>query len=90
MEKHFKEQAFLIDLAHEGLHELARADNKHGCMLEEVEGLHTLKCEVQELEREIMRKNRDKKAMRNEALQVMAMSFKFLRDCCEEEGEKYE
>lgn len=62
--------------------ELDRADEKHGPMLEEVEGLHTLKCEIAELEREIMRKAYHPKHKRKEAIQVAAMAYKFLRDCC--------
>lgn len=62
--------------------ELARADAKHGPMLEPVEGLYTLRCEVMELAREVHRKNQDPQAMRKEAVQVAAMAVKFLRDCC--------
>lgn len=64
--------------------ELDRSDKKHGKMMEMVEGLHTLKCEVAELEREIMRANHDPAAMKVEAVQVAAMGLKFLRDCCGE------
>jgi hypothetical protein len=62
--------------------ELEAADKKYPPMAEKVEGLHTLKCEVAELEREIMRVNHDPAAMRKEAIQVAAMALKFLRDCC--------
>lgn len=62
--------------------ELHRADQKYPPMAEAVEGLHTIKCELAELEREIMRQGFDQKAMIKEAIQVTAMCFKFLRDCC--------
>lgn len=62
--------------------ELHRADQKYPPMAEAVEGLHTIKCELAELEREIMKQSFDQKAMIKEALQVAAMSLKFLRDCC--------
>jgi hypothetical protein len=65
------------------LTELLNADAKHPPMAEMVEGLHTLKCEVAELEREIARKNFDKEEMVKEAIQVAAMGIKFLRDCCD-------
>lgn len=64
------------------MHELERADDKHPPMAEMIEGLHTLKCEVAELEREIMRKNFAVTEMTREAVQVAAMAIKFLRDCC--------
>jgi hypothetical protein len=62
--------------------ELAAADHKYPPMAEAVEGLHTIKCELAELEREIMRKGFDQKAMTKEGIQVAAMAVKFLRDCC--------
>ena len=64
--------------------ELDRSDHKYGPMAEEREGLHTLKCEVAELEREVMKAKDDPEAMRKEAIQVAAMGLKFLRDCCNE------
>lgn len=64
------------------LNELDAADLKYPPMAEAVEGLHTIKCELAELEREIMRQGFDQKAMIKEAIQVAAMSLKFLRDCC--------
>lgn len=60
--------------------ELTRADKKHPPMAGMVEGLHTLKCEVAELEREVMRENTDFAAMRRELVQVAAMCLKFDRD----------
>lgn len=69
-------------LAAEALSELDRADAKHGPMLEPVEGLYTLRCEVMELAREVHRAHRDPEALRKEAVQVAAMAIKFLRDCC--------
>lgn len=68
----------------EVINELDRSDKKYGAMAEEREGLHTLKCEVAELEREVMKKKDDPVAMRKEAVQVAAMGLKFLRDCCNE------
>lgn len=40
----------------------------------------TLKCEVTELEREVERIHKRPKAMQKEAVQCLAMSYKFLRD----------
>lgn len=62
--------------------ELSKADNKYPPMAEAVEGLHTIKCELAELEREIMRKGFNQSLMTKEAIQVAAMAVKFLRDCC--------
>jgi hypothetical protein len=62
--------------------ELDRADGKYPPMNGPVEGLHTLKCEVAELEREVMREHKDHAALMQEAVQVGAMAVKFLRDCC--------
>lgn len=69
------------DIYHEINLELDRADRKHPPMAEMVEGLYTLKCEVMELEREVIRRNFDPSAMKKEAIQVAAMAIKFLRDC---------
>lgn len=63
--------------------ELEEADCKYPPMAEMMEGLHTLKCEIAELEREVMRANFNKHAMIKEAIQVSAMAIKFLRDCCD-------
>lgn len=65
--------------------ELVRADKKHKPMNGMIEGLHTLKCEVAELEREVMREERNYDELMNEAVQVGAMVIKFIRDCV---GEK--
>lgn len=62
--------------------ELIKADAKYPRMDGQVEGLHTIKCELAELEREIMRSGDDQVALRKEAIQVAAMAVKFLRDCC--------
>lgn len=64
--------------------ELYKADQKHGPMQECIEGLYTLRCEVEELTREVHRKNKDLPQLRKEAVQVGAMALKFLRDCCQE------
>jgi len=71
-----------VDIIAAVLKELDRADEKHGPMLEPIEGLKTLQCEVCELDREVMRKNFDLDAMRTEAIHCAAMGLKFLRDCC--------
>ncbi len=42
--------------------------------------LLTLKCEVFELEREVERVKKRPDLMKKEAIQVMAMAYKFLRD----------
>jgi hypothetical protein len=62
--------------------ELNRADLKHPPMDGCEEGIETLRCEVQELNREVKRLNRDDEAMLKEAVQVGAMAVKFMRDCC--------
>jgi len=71
-----------IQTLHLVLSELAAADRKYPPMSEMLEGLHTIKCELAELEREIMRRGHDPKAMIKEAIQTSAMTLKFLRDCC--------
>lgn len=70
----------MISIYHDIMDELKHSDLKHGPMQGRVEGLHTLKCEVAELEREVMREFKDPEAMRKEAIQVGAMVFKFMRD----------
>ena len=40
----------------------------------------TLRCELQELKREISRKKKRPDLMKKEAIQVLTMSFKFMRD----------
>ena len=72
------------------LEELSLADKKHPPMDGMFEGLHTLKCEVAELEREVMRKNTNKQEMLNEAVQVGAMAIKFIRDCIDLKTDKNE
>jgi len=62
--------------------ELVRADLKHPPMDGPEEGWGTLNCEVWELHREIIRRNRNPDSMRKEAIQCGTMSVKFLRDCC--------
>jgi hypothetical protein len=62
--------------------ELKKADTKYGRMPERIEAIHTLKCEVSELDREVHRKNFNPDEMKNEAVQVGAMAVKFLRDIC--------
>ena len=69
------------DLIKEILEELKVADTKHGPMLDPEEGWHTLMCEMQELHREMRRRNKDYEAFRKEMLQVAAMGLKLLRDC---------
>jgi hypothetical protein len=63
--------------------ELRKADLKHGPMKGMVEGLHTIKCELAELEREVMREERNPEALVMESLQLAAMIRKFRRDCLE-------
>jgi hypothetical protein len=62
--------------------ELKKADTKYGLMPERIEGIHTLKCEVAELDREVHRVNFNSDEMKKEAVQVAAMAVKFLRDIC--------
>lgn len=59
---------------------IKNADAKYPPMAYPLEGLHTIKCELAELEREVARCDAD--AMTREAVQVAAMALKFLRDCC--------
>lgn len=52
--------------------------------MEEAEvGLGTIECEFVELKREVARKIPRPIAMRKEAVQVMAMGYKFVRDICD-------
>lgn len=64
--------------------ELAKADEKyrHDPMVSAEIGLATIKCEIAELEREVIRPQRHEDWMRKEAVQVAAMAIKFLRDVC--------
>ena len=64
--------------------ELERADKKHAddpmSRWDMDASFNTLKCEVFELERELSRKRPDIQKIEKEAIQVMAMAHKFLRD----------
>ena len=66
--------------------EVDRADKKYEddkMSPEEMDAsILTLECELFELKREIARKKKRPDLMRKEAVQVMAMAFKFLRDVC--------
>ena len=70
--------------------ELVRADAKHYPMKGLIEGLHTLKCEIAELEREVMREERNNGELLCEATQCGAMVIKLIRDCIlkKEKGEE--
>jgi len=48
-------------------------------------GLATLKCEVMELEREVVRPTEHPEWMRKEAIQSAAMAIKFVRDICDKD-----
>lgn len=65
--------------------ELARADLKYASdpMIEPKVALGTITCEVSELDRECQRSVTRLEAMRIEAVQVMTMGFKFIRDICD-------
>lgn len=69
------------DKLHQVLEELERANKKHGPMLCPAEGLATLRCEVEELNREMVRKNKDYVSYRNEMMQVAAMGLKLYFQC---------
>lgn len=69
------------DLIVEILNELDKADVKHGRMDDPEEGLQTVKCEFEELKREMRRLGKDYQAYRKEAVQLAAMGLKFVRDC---------
>jgi hypothetical protein len=62
--------------------ELRRADKKYvdDPMTTAELGLATIKCELAELEREVLRPQRHDEWLRKEAIQVAAMAVKFLRD----------
>lgn len=62
--------------------ELKRADTKyaHDPMTTPELGLATIKCELAELEREVLRPTRNNKWLRKEAVQCAAMCVKMLRD----------
>lgn len=65
--------------------ELLRADlkYKHDPMTTAEMGLATIKCELMELEREVVRPKRHPEWLRKEAVQVAAMAVKLLRDVCD-------
>lgn len=64
--------------------ELEHADTKYHddkMSREEIKASYqTIRCELQELKREISRKKKRPDLMRKEAIQVLAMAFKFNRD----------
>lgn len=64
--------------------ELERADRKYqnDPMTEPKVGLKTIQCEVTELDRECERTVVRPDLMRREAVQVMTMGYKFIRDIC--------
>jgi hypothetical protein len=69
--------------------ELRKADQKyHDDKMSKKEikaSFQSIKCEMQELKREISRKTNRPDLMKKEAVQVLAMAFKFMRDVCMEE-----
>jgi hypothetical protein len=75
---------FETSVFNEMLDELSRADTKyaHDPMVEPLVGLKTIQCELTELEREVSRDKPKNHLMRKEALQVMTMAYKFIRDIC--------
>lgn len=68
------------------LDEVKKADAKYPndkMSLKEIKSSFlTLKCEVGELEREVSRITKRPELIKKEAIQCMAMAFKFLRDVC--------
>jgi hypothetical protein len=70
------------------LNELAYADSKykHDPMSSAEIGLATIKCEIAELEREVLRPIRNNEWLKKECVQVCAMGVKFLRDICNNES----
>jgi transcriptional regulator GlxA family with amidase domain len=64
--------------------ELVRGDKKHKQHAGPKRGLGALKAEVQELQTEVEAEDQYPDDIRKEALQVMTMGFKFIRDCCTE------
>lgn len=69
-------------------YELESADVKYSDdpMISAITGCHTIKCEVAELEREVTRITANNDNTRKEAVQVMTMGFKFIRDICDKEA----
>jgi hypothetical protein len=74
----------LVDIFYEIRNELIHADKKyaHDPMATAKLGLATIKCELAELEREVLRPKRNEEWMRKEAIQCAAMCVKLLRDVC--------
>jgi len=69
--------------------ELERADRKYkdDPMMEPKVAVKTIECERSELDRECQRSAPRPDAMRKEAVQVMTMGYKFVRDICDNPGE---
>jgi len=63
------------------IQEYKRATDKFGCFASTHEGYAVILEELDELWDEI-KKNSDKETMRKEAIQVAAMGFRFVVDCC--------
>lgn len=61
--------------------ELQAGDEKHGPMLEPIEGWYTTLCEITEWQREIFRLNKNPEAAKKECVQSICMHIKWLRDC---------
>ena len=63
------------------IQEYKRATDKFGSFASTHEGYAVILEELDELWDEI-KKNSDKESMRKEAIQVAAMGFRFIVDCC--------
>ena len=66
---------------HEIIYEYAQATKKFGKFASTHEGYAVILEEIDELWDEI-KQNADKSSMRKEAVQVAAMGFRFIIDCC--------
>ncbi len=66
------------------LRELQKGDTKYGPHPGPRRGLGALKAELQELTTEVEAENEIEGQERLEAIQVIAMGIKYVRDCCPE------
>jgi hypothetical protein len=75
----------VLSIANEAIKELYRATEMNGPFASAHEGYAILLEEMDELKEEIWKKEklRDKDKMRTEAIQIAAMSIRFVLDVCE-------
>lgn len=89
-------ETVLVEMSAQKYQILSDLFNELGCadfkyredpMTEPKVGAKTIECELVELQREVERSEIRPEALRKEAVQVMTMGYKFIRDICDKEEE---